>query len=87
MIDIDEFHAMGIEAVMQEARRVVGDSPTYVSFDVNALNPVYAPGTGTPEIGGMTTLEGQWAVRALRGLKLVGGDVSDGDRLLDTEPT
>jgi guanidinopropionase len=84
VIDIDEFHAMGIEAVMQEARRVVGDGATYVSFDVDALDPVYAPGTGTPEIGGMTTLEAQWAVRALRGLNLVGGDVVEVSPPFDT---
>lgn len=75
VIDIDEFHRMGIEQVMQEARRVVGDGATYVSFDVDALDPVYAPGTGTPEIGGLTTLEAQYMIRALRGLHLVGGDV------------
>lgn len=84
VIDIDEFHAMGIEAVMAEARRVVGDGPTYVSFDVDALDPVYAPGTGTPEIGGMTTLEAQWAVRKLRGLNLVGGDVVEVSPPFDT---
>jgi len=54
---------------------VVGTGATYVSFDVDALDPVYAPGTGTPEIGGMTTLEAQHLVRGLRGLNLVGGDV------------
>lgn len=75
VIDIDEFHAMGLEAVMAEARRVVGDGQTYVSFDVDALDPVYAPGTGTPEIGGLTTLEAQRMVRLLQGLNLVGGDV------------
>jgi guanidinopropionase len=75
VIDIDEFHRMGVEAVVAEARRVVGDGATYVSFDVDALDPVYAPGTGTPEIGGMTTLEAQHLVRGLQGLHLVGGDV------------
>lgn len=75
VIDIDEFHAMGLEAVMAEARRVVGNGQTYVSFDVDALDPVYAPGTGTPEIGGLTTLEAQRMVRMLQGLNLVGGDV------------
>jgi guanidinopropionase len=84
VIDIDEFHAMGIEAVMAEARRVVGDGATYVSFDVDALDPVYAPGTGTPEIGGMTTLEAQWAVRKLQGLNLVGGDVVEVSPPFDT---
>lgn len=75
VIDIDEFQAMGVDAVIQEARRVVGDGPTYVTFDVDALDPVYAPGTGTPEIGGLTTIEAQQMIRGLRGLNLIGGDV------------
>ena len=45
------------EAVIAEARRVVGDGSTYVSFDVDSLDPAFAPGTGTPEVGGMTTIE------------------------------
>jgi guanidinopropionase len=75
VIDIDEFHRLGLDAVVAEARRVVGNGATYVSFDVDALDPVYAPGTGTPEIGGLTTLEAQHMIRGLQGLKLVGGDV------------
>jgi arginase family enzyme len=47
----------------------------YVSFDIDGLDPVYAPGTGTPEIGGLTTLEAQHILRGLQGLDLVGGDV------------
>ena len=66
---------MGIPAVIAEARRVVGDGPTYVSFDVDGLDPVYAPGTGTPEIGGFTTFEAQQMLRGLQGLNLIGGDV------------
>ncbi len=61
--------------MIAEARRVVGDGPTYISFDVDGLDPVYAPGTGTPEIGGLTTLEAQALIRGLRGLDLIGGDV------------
>jgi len=75
VIDIDEMYRMGIEAVIAEARRVAGDGPTYISFDVDGLDPVYAPGTGTPEIGGFTTFEAQQMLRGLRGLNLVGGDV------------
>ncbi len=75
VIDIDELYSMGVEAVIAEARRVVGDGPTYISFDVDGLDPVYAPGTGTPEIGGFTTFEAQAMLRGLRGLDLVGGDV------------
>jgi len=75
VIDIDDYHRMGLDRVIAEARRVVGDGPTYVSFDVDFLDPVYAPGTGTPEIGGPSTYEAQQLVRGLRGLDLVGGDV------------
>ena len=75
VIDIDEYHRLGVAGVIQEARRVAGDGPTYVSFDVDFLDPVYAPGTGTPEIGGATTYEAQQLIRGLRGLNLIGGDV------------
>ena len=75
VITIEEFYERGVEAVIAEARRVVGDGPTYVSFDVDGLDPVYAPGTGTPEVGGLTTIEAQVLLRGLRGLDLVGGDV------------
>jgi guanidinopropionase len=75
VVFMDEFAAMGVERVIAEARRVVGDGLTYISFDVDGLDPVYAPGTGTPEIGGITTLEAQRLLRGLRGLNLIGGDV------------
>ena len=75
VITIEEFKSMGAEAVIAEARRVVGDDPTYISFDVDGLDPVYAPGTGTPEIGGFSTFEAQAMLRGLRGLDLVGADV------------
>ncbi|MBM3586060.1 MAG: agmatinase [Alphaproteobacteria bacterium] len=75
VIFMEEFTRIGVDKAIAEARRVVGDGPTYVSFDVDGLDPVYAPGTGTPEIGGLTTIEGQALVRGLRGLNLVGGDV------------
>ncbi|MEX1109050.1 MAG: agmatinase [Dongiaceae bacterium] len=75
VIFMEEFTQLGVEKVIAEARRVVGDGPTYISFDVDGLDPVYAPGTGTPEIGGMTTIEAQLLLRGLRGLNIVGGDV------------
>ncbi len=75
VIFMEEFTRLGVDAVIEEARRVVGDGPTYLSFDVDGLDPVYAPGTGTPEIGGITTIEGQALIRGLRGLNLIGGDV------------
>jgi len=75
VVFIEEFAERGVDAIVKEARRVVGDGPTYISFDVDGLDPVYAPGTGTPEIGGITTLEAQTLLRGLRGLNLIGGDV------------
>lgn len=75
VIFMEEFTSMGVDTVIAEARRVVGDGPTYISFDVDGLDPVYAPGTGTPEIGGITTIEAQALLRGLDGLNLVGGDV------------
>ncbi|AIO31498.1 agmatinase [Burkholderia cenocepacia] len=75
VIAMEEFTALGVAATLAEARRVVGSGPTYVSFDVDVLDPAFAPGTGTPEIGGMTTLEAQHLVRGLQGLNLVGADV------------
>ena len=75
VIFMEEFTKLGVDAVIEEARRVVGDGPTYVSFDVDGLDPVYAPGTGTPEVGGLTTIEAQTLLRGLHGLDLVGGDV------------
>ena len=75
VIEIEEYNDLGIDAVVAEARRVVGNGKTYISFDVDALDPVYAPGTGTPEIGGITTYDALKMIRGLRGLNLVGGDV------------
>jgi len=75
VVYMEEFYELGPKAVAEEACRVVGDGPTYISFDVDGLDPVYAPGTGTPEAGGLTTLEAQMMIRGLQGLDLVGGDV------------
>jgi guanidinopropionase len=75
IVHIEEFFRLGPDAVIAEARRIVGDGPVYVSFDVDGLDPVYAPGTGTPEIGGFSTAEAQRMIRGLDGLDLVGGDV------------
>lgn len=75
IITMEEFADIGVEATLREARRIVGDQPTYISFDVDVLDPAFAPGTGTPEIGGMTTLQAMQLIRGLRGLNLIGGDV------------
>ena len=75
VIRMEELYDLGVKAVVREARKIVGDGPTYVTFDVDGLDPVYAPGTGTPEVGGFSTLEAQLMLRGLQGLNLVGGDV------------
>ena len=75
VIYMEEFYELGIKRVIDEARRVVGIGPTYISFDVDGLDPVYAPGTGTPEVGGFSSMEAQFMIRGLKGLNLIGGDV------------
>ena len=77
VIEIEEYFDLGADRVVQEIHKVVGDAPTYVTFDIDALDPVYAPGTGTPEVGGFTTHEAQRMLRGLRGLDLVGADVME----------
>ena len=66
---------MGIPAVVARAREVVGDGPVYVTFDVDGVDPGFAPGTGTPEVGGLTPREVLAILRGLAGLDVVGGDV------------
>jgi len=75
VVFIEEFDALGAAAVAAEARRIVGDAPVYLSLDVDGLDPVFTPGTGTPEVGGLTTRETQALLRGLDGLNWVGGDV------------
>ena len=72
---MDECLRLGLDAVIAEARRVVGDGPVYLSFDIDSLDPAYAPGTGTPEVGGFSTAEALVLLRGMRGLRLIGGDV------------
>ncbi|HWQ20124.1 MAG TPA: agmatinase [Methanotrichaceae archaeon] len=75
VIHIEEFYEMGWKNVVSEVRRTVGDGPVYVTFDIDCLDPAFAPGTGTPVVGGMTSFEAQQVLRGLRGLKIIGGDV------------
>lgn len=75
IIPIEDFFERGIESVMSQARAIVGHMPTYCSFDIDFIDPAYAPGTGTPEVGGPTSFQAQQVVRALRGLNIVGADL------------
>lgn len=74
-VHAEEVAEYGVRAVIRRALEVVGDGPVYVSFDIDSLDPAFAPGTGTPEIGGLTTREVQAILRGLKGLDIVGGDV------------
>jgi len=75
VIHAEEVDDLGIRAVIAKAREVVGDGPTYISFDVDALDPAFAPGTGTPEVGGLTSAQALGILRGLSGVQVVGGDV------------
>jgi len=75
VIHAEEVPQMGIAAVIEKALAVVGDGPTYLSFDIDGIDPAFAPGTGTPEVGGLTTREVVEILRGLKGLNIVGGDV------------
>ncbi len=75
IITIEELMERGIASVMDEAREIVGDQPTYVSFDIDGIDPAFAPGTGTPEIGGFNTFQAQQMVRTLDRLNLIGADL------------
>ena len=68
-------HKHGIDAVIEETRNVVGDRPVYLTFDIDCLDPSYAPGTGTPVCGGLTTHQAMSIVRGLCGINLVGMDL------------
>ena len=72
---IEDVYRLGIPGVIAETRRIVGDLPTYLTFDVDGIDPAFTPGTGTPEVGGYTVFEAQQMVRGLRGLNLMGADV------------
>lgn len=75
VIHAEEFLAAGLADTIARIREIVGDGPTYISFDVDALDPAFAPGTGTPEIGGLSSREAMELVRCAMGLNIVGGDV------------
>lgn len=75
VIFMDEVVDLGISEVIAEARRVAGDGRVYLSFDIDALDPTHAPGTGTPESGGFTSREAIALLRGLRGLDFIGADL------------
>ena len=84
VIHAEEVDVMGIEAVIAKARAVVGDQPFYLSFDVDGIDPAYTPGTGTPEVGGLTPRETMRILRGLVSLDIIGGDVVEVAPMYDT---
>jgi guanidinopropionase len=75
VIPIEEFFARGVDDVMAEARERAGSGNTYVSYDIDFVDPAYAPGTGTPEVGGPTSWQALQMARGLRGVNVVGADL------------
>jgi guanidinobutyrase len=75
VIQAEECWHTSLSPLMADVRAQLGDGPVYISFDIDSLDPAYAPGTGTPEIGGLTTIQGIEILRGCRGLDIVGGDL------------
>jgi agmatinase len=75
VITAEEAHESSAAAIAAEVRGVVGSQPTYLSFDIDALDPAFAPGTGTPEVGGLVSWQAQAMLRRLAGINFVGMDV------------
>ncbi|MCB1433708.1 MAG: agmatinase, partial [Alphaproteobacteria bacterium] len=76
-VTFDDYEAMGRDAVVQKIREVLGAGPTYMTIDIDGIDPAWAPGTGVPEIGGLTPRDVQVMVRSLQGMHLVGGDICE----------
>lgn len=74
IVHADRMLDEGITWTVQEIRRIVGDRPAYLSFDIDFLDPAYAPGVGTPVVGGLSTHQARQLLRGLEGLNVVGGD-------------
>lgn len=75
MLTIEDVYRLGIAGTVAEIRRIAGEGPVYLTFDVDGIDPAFTPGTGTPEVGGYTVHEAQAMVRGLAGLDVIGGDV------------
>jgi guanidinopropionase len=77
IITIDEYEAMGRAAAIERIDQVLGEGPVYISLDIDGLDPAFLPGTGVPEIGGLTPRDTQVILRSLQGRELVGADISE----------
>ena len=86
VVHMEEFYDLGVDGVIALCRERVTGGPLYVSVDVDGIDPAYAPGTGTPEVGGLTPLEVQRVLRGLTGLNIIGGDVVEVAPQYDPSP-
>ena len=75
MITAQDVHEQAPAAIAERVRQVIGEAPVYLSFDIDVLDPAFAPGTGTPEIGGLASWQAQAIMRRLRGLQFIGMDL------------
>jgi arginase family enzyme len=75
VVQAEECWHKSLKPLMDEVRRQLGQGPVYLSFDIDGLDPAFAPGTGTPEIGGLSSAQGLEIVRGCRGLDIVGADL------------
>ncbi|MEP3047607.1 MAG: agmatinase [Roseibium sp.] len=75
VIPIEEFHARGVEDIMVEAKEIAGAGQIYVSYDIDFVDPAFAPGTGTPEVGGPNSFQALQVARLLDGVNIVGADM------------
>ena len=84
VIDAREVHERGPQAAVEKIKAVLGNHPTYLTFDIDALDPSYAPGTGTPVWGGLTSAQVAMMMRDLAGINIVGGDIVEVSPPFDT---
>ena len=84
IIDAREVHEAGPSATAKKIKEILGDNPTYLTFDIDALDPAFAPGTGTPVWGGLTSAQASIMLRDLEGINMVGGDVVEVSPPFDT---
>jgi guanidinobutyrase len=84
VVPAEECWHKSLDPLMAEVREKVGGGPVYISFDIDGLDPSFAPGTGTPEVGGLTVMQGLEIVRGCRGLDIVGGDLVEVSPPYDT---
>jgi agmatinase len=80
-------HEQGPAGVAEQIRTIVGDGPVYLSFDIDALDPAFAPGTGTPEVGGLATWQAQAILRRLTGVNFTGMDLVEVSPVFDVSET